>query len=145
MTIDSLTFAQEVLDAQPFNQLVGARLTDFGGGRATLQLPVEDRHRQQFDLVHGGVLSYLADNVLTFACGSVLGPSVVTGGFTISYLQGAREGTLRASAIVQHSNSRLATATAQVVLRTPDGSERLCAIAQGTVLSTSRGEEALPA
>lgn len=145
MTNDPLAFAQQVLDAQPFNQVVGAQLTEFENGHATLELPVEDRHRQQFGLVHGGVLSYLADNVLTFACGSVLGPSVVTGGFTISYLRGAREGTLRARATVQHHNSRLAAATAEIMLQTPDGSEQLCAIAQGSVLSTSRNDEALPA
>ncbi len=140
MTNDSLTFAQQVLDAQPFNQLVGAQLTAFEDGHATLELTVQERHRQQFGLVHGGVLSYLADNVLTFACGTVLGPSVVTGGFSISYLQGARDGVLRANATVQHHNSRLAAATAEIVLHAPDGSERLCAIAQGSVLSTSRND-----
>ena len=59
---ESLALAAAVLDAQPFNAVVGARITAFGGGNAELVLDIEDRHRQQFGVAHGGVLAYLADN-----------------------------------------------------------------------------------
>ncbi|WP_408896080.1 PaaI family thioesterase [Nocardioides sp. R1-1] len=94
----TLAMAAGVLAAQPFNDLVGARITRFEEGEAVLELTIEDRHRQQHGLVHGGVLAYLVDNALTFACGTVLGSQLVTGGLTVTYLAGARAGLLRATA-----------------------------------------------
>jgi uncharacterized protein (TIGR00369 family) len=87
--------------------------------------------------VHGGVLAYAADNVLTFAGGSVLGPSVVTAGFTINYLRAARDGVLRAEAAVVHANSRQAVCTAELHVIGPDGESVLCAVAQGTIVATA--------
>ncbi|MGO1971333.1 MAG: PaaI family thioesterase [Propionibacteriaceae bacterium] len=132
-----LELAVSVLAAQPFNDLVGAAVTEFGAGAATLELEIDDRHRQQYGLVHGGVFAYLVDNSLTFAAGSVLGAEVVTGGFTVNYLRGAREGTLRAHAEVVHSDHRHAVCTAEVYALTRDGEQRLCAVAQGTIWSTA--------
>lgn len=34
------------------------------------KFPLRDEHLQQHGFVHGGVISYLADNALTFAGGS---------------------------------------------------------------------------
>lgn len=132
----SLETAAAVLEAQPFNDLVGARITEFADGAATLELVIEDRHRQQYGLVHGGVYSYLADNVLTFAAGSVLGASVITSGFTVDYVQGARTGTLRARATVAHHDHRHAICTAEIHVTDPGGQQSLCVIAQGTILAT---------
>lgn len=139
-----LELAVSVLAAQPFNDLVGAAVTEFGGGRATLELGIEARHRQQYGLVHGGVFAYLVDNALTFAGGSVLGAEVVTGGFTVNYLRGAREGTLRAQAEVVHSDHRHAVCTAQVYALAPGGERRLCAVAQGTIWSTAGSGRTAP-
>lgn len=131
--------AQQVLSAQPFSVLVGARLTAFEPGTATLEMDIEDHHRQQYGLVHGGVLSYAADNVLTFAAATVLGPSVITAGMTIDYLRGARAGTLRASAHVVHHTARHAVCQVDVVVTGPGGDERVCAVAQGTAIVTDGG------
>lgn len=125
--------ARRVLDAQPFSRLVGARLTEFTTGRAVLEVDVDDHLRQQFGLLHGGVLAYAADNALTFAAGSVLGPSVVTAGMTISYLRPVRDGVLRATASVGHHSRRQAVCTAELHAVAPDGAAELCAMAQGTV------------
>ncbi|WP_328524655.1 PaaI family thioesterase [Kribbella sp. NBC_00359] len=53
-----LTFelAEKVLAAQPFSVLLGARLTGFGAGGATLELDIRDDLRQQNGYLHGGVL-----------------------------------------------------------------------------------------
>jgi hypothetical protein len=59
-------------------------------GRATLEIDVRDELLQQNGYLHGGVLAYAADNALTFAGGSALGPAVLTRGFTIDYLMPAR-------------------------------------------------------
>ena len=139
MSRELLELAADVLAAQPFNDLVGAQITDLGDGVATLELTVADRHRQQFGLVHGGVYSYLADNVLTFAAGTVLGRNVVTGGFAINYVKATREGVLRAHARVTHHDRRHAVCNAEIHALRPDGTQTLCAIAQGTVFATRGG------
>ena len=50
---------------QPFSVLLGAELTRLEPGLAELRLPLKPELMQQHDFVHGGVLSYLADNALT--------------------------------------------------------------------------------
>jgi uncharacterized protein (TIGR00369 family) len=127
-----LTDAQAVLAAQPFSGLVGAQLTAFGDGRAELRVPLAEHHRQQDGVVHGGLLSYAADNVLTFAAGATVGPAVFTAGFTISYLSPARGEELIARAAVVRAGARLVTVNAELFDRRADG-EHLCAVAQGTV------------
>src|SRR5215469_10597186 len=71
---NGLSLARQVLAAQPFSALLGAEITQFGDGEAELRIAVSDKLRQQHGFVHGGVLSYAADNALTFAGGSALGP-----------------------------------------------------------------------
>lgn len=67
MTGLDLQMAQKVLDSQPFSALVGARITAFGDGAATLEIDSREELRQQNGFLHGGVLAYAADNALTFA------------------------------------------------------------------------------
>lgn len=133
----TLALARQILAAQPFSGVVGAQVEAFGDGRAVLRLPIEDRHRQQYGLVHGGVYAYLADNALTFAAGSALGPSVLTSGFTITYVRGARDGVLLARARVVHHDARHAVCAVEIHVADDLGAERLCCVAQGTVLATA--------
>ncbi|PQP21229.1 PaaI family thioesterase [Rhodococcus opacus] len=135
MTVDvALTAdtAQAVLAAQPFSVLVGARMTQFGEGGATLEIPVRDELRQQNGFVHGGVLSYAADNALTFAAGTLLGANIMTAGFTITYLRPAQGVLLRADARADASTRRQALCRCDIYAVQDDGSEVLCAAAQGT-------------
>ena len=73
-----LELGKQVLASQPFSVLVGAELTAFSVGHTELTIPITLQHKQQHGFVHGGVISYAADNALTFVGGSVLGPAVVT-------------------------------------------------------------------
>ncbi|MEU4196442.1 PaaI family thioesterase [Kribbella sp. NPDC026611] len=131
----NLELAQQVLAAQPFSVLVGARVTAFGDGGATLELDIRDELRQQNGFLHGGVLAYAADNAITFAGGTALGADVLTGGFTISYLRPAKGLVLRAEARVAHSSRRQATCTCELTTLDESGTITLCAIAQGTVIA----------
>lgn len=135
-----LTFelAEKVLAAQPFSVLLGTRITAFGEGGATLELDIRDDLRQQNGFLHGGVLGYAADNAITFAGGTALGPVVLTGGFTISYLRPAVGAVLRAEAKVVHAGGRQATCTCDLSVLDETGSVTLCAIAQGTVIALRR-------
>lgn len=128
--------AAAALAAQPFSQLVGATLAEFSPGTATLELEIRQDHRQQYGVVHGGVLAYLVDNAISFAAGTRIGPSLVSTGFSISLLANLREGTLRATATVLHAASARAVCGVEVVGIDPDGRRRLCAVAQGTAVGT---------
>ncbi|MFZ2175621.1 MAG: PaaI family thioesterase [Rhodococcus sp. (in: high G+C Gram-positive bacteria)] len=135
MTIDhTLTApaAREILAAQPFSVLVGARITQFGDGRTTLEIPIHHELLQQHGVVHGGVLSYAADNALTFAAGSVLGSNIMTAGFTITYLRPARGALLSAEARADGATRRQALCRCDIYAVTEDGERMLCAAAQGT-------------
>ena len=125
-------FGRDVLSRQPFSAMLNARLDAFAPGIAELSVPVVPSLLQQHGFVHGGVLSYLADNALTFAGGSVLGDSV-TAVFTINYLRPAKDAErLLAVATVVGSGKPQAVCRCDIfVVR---GAERtLCAAAQGTI------------
>jgi uncharacterized protein (TIGR00369 family) len=125
--------AQQVLAAQPFSALIGARLTDFRRGTATLEIAARDDLRQQHGFLHGGVVSYAADNVLTFSAGTVAGSGLLTGGFTIEYVRPAVGVTLRAVGQVVRAGRRKVVCRADVHMIDGDGAEVLCAVAQGTI------------
>lgn len=123
--------AEAALASQPFSRLLGTRVTGFGNGRATLQLLATEDLRQQDGHVHGGVLSYLADNAMAFAAGTELGPAVLTAGMTIEYLRPARAAVLRATGVVVHAGRRQVTCRCDVVTVDAAGDTSLCATAQG--------------
>jgi uncharacterized protein (TIGR00369 family) len=129
---DLLRFGRDAMSRQPFSALLNARLDSFTPGLAELSVPVVPGLLQQHGFVHGGVLSYLADNALTFAGGSVLGDAV-TSEFKINYLRPAKDAErLLAVATVVGSGKTQAVCRCDIfVLR---GEERtLCAAAQGTI------------
>ncbi|MBT2401177.1 PaaI family thioesterase [Streptomyces sp. ISL-100] len=132
-----LETAQKVLDSQPFSRLLGARITAFGDGAAVLEVDIRDELRQQNGFLHGGVLAYAADNALTFAGGAALGPAVLTGGFSIQYVRPATGATLVARAVVVHGGRRQAVCRCDLYVRDEAGTETLCAVAQGTVLTAA--------
>jgi uncharacterized protein (TIGR00369 family) len=100
----------------------------FAGG-AELRLEIRPELLQQHGHVHGEALSYLADNALTFAGGSVLGPNVLTSGFTISYARPARSERLVARATVVSAGRRQAVCRCDV-FAVAGGEETLCAVTQ---------------
>jgi uncharacterized protein (TIGR00369 family) len=129
-----LDAGRSVLAAQPFSELMGAELARFEPGEAELRLSLRPQLRQQFGLTHGGVVSYLVDNTLTFAGGSVLGPEVLTAEFKVSYVAPAVGDALVARASVVHQGRRQAVCRCDVFDVT-EGVEALCAAALGTIRS----------
>jgi uncharacterized protein (TIGR00369 family) len=132
LTLDD---ARRTLAAQPFSVLVGARVVAFGGGETTLEIDIRHDLMQQNGFLHGGVLAYAADNAITFAAGSVLGPLVLTGQVAIDYLRPAVGQVLRAHARVTESSARQAVARCE--LTTDNGT--VVATAQGTVVVVNKG------
>ena len=107
-----------------FSKLLDAELVSLATGRAELL--------QQHGFVHGGVVSYAADNALTFAAGSMLGPGVVTAEFKINYLRPAKGVVLTARATVVHCGRLQAVCRCDVFMM--HDKEVLCATAQGTIV-----------
>lgn len=137
-----LHVGRQVLESQPFSALVGARVAGISEGEAVLEVPVHEELFQQYGFVNGGVVSYLADNALTFAGGTVLGLRVLTQEYKINYLKPARGRMLVARASVVHAGRRQAVCRCDVFAAGADGNETLCATAQGTIVSVASPEEA---
>ncbi|MBT2422527.1 PaaI family thioesterase [Streptomyces sp. ISL-22] len=132
-----LALARKVLAAQPFSVLLGARLTAFGNGEATLELDLREELRQQHGFAHGGLLGYAADNALSFAAGSAVGLGVLSAGFTIDFLRPAKGETLRAHARVIRAGRTRAVCRCDLTTVDADGVPTLCAVAQGTIAVTA--------
>ena len=133
---------QQVLDAQPFSAMIGTKLVSFSEEGAVLEIPIREELLQQNGFVHGGVLSYAADNALTFAGGSALGPAVLTSEYKINFLRPASGEKLVARAKVAYAGKRQAVCRCDVFSVAEGGVEKLCAAAQGTISSTvSDGQE----
>lgn len=137
----SLNTAQQVLHAQPFSRLLGAELVRFSAEGIELRVPISEELKQQHGFVHGGVISYAADNALTFAGGFALGPSVVTSEFKVNFVRPAMGHTLIARAVVVHAGRKQAVCRCDVLSLDGD-TEVLCAVAQGTISSLERREDA---
>jgi uncharacterized protein (TIGR00369 family) len=130
---DMLALGRRVLASQPFSVLLKTELLSFADGAAELKIPITAQVTQQHGFVHGGVISYAADNALTFAGGSSLGSGVVTSEFKINYVRPAIGEFLVARATVVHAGSNQAVCRCDVYA-SQGGTERLCATAQGTIV-----------
>lgn len=125
-------FGRKILNNQPFSVLLGTELEFFEPGKAILTLRVREELKQQHGFVHGGVVSYLADNALTYAGGSVLGDSV-TSEYKINYLRPAIGEKLAARATVLSAGKKQAVCQCEV-FEIGDAGERMVAVAQGTII-----------
>ncbi len=139
---DMLAWARQVLASQPFSMLLGAELLAFGAGSVELKIPVKDSLKQQHGFVHGGVISYAADNALTFAGGSILGPAVVTSEFKINYVRPGMGEFIMARATLLHAGRNQAVCRCDVHVSN-NGTENLCTTALGTIVRLGRPEESL--
>ena len=133
-----LAMGREVLARQPFSVLLRAELTALSRGHCELAVPLQATLLQQDGFAHGGVLSYLADNALTYAGGTALGVPVVTSEFKINYLRPAVGDRLEARADAVHVGRSQAVCRCDVYA-VRGGEAKHCAIAQGTI--TRLGEE----
>jgi len=135
---DMLARGREVLASQPFSALVGAELAALSPGKAELRLPVRQDLRQQHGFLHGGVVSYLADNALTYAGGAAMAAPVVTSEYKINYVRPAIGDLLIARAECVSVGRQQAVVRCDV-FAVRDGEEKLCAVAQGTIARLGEG------
>ncbi len=132
-----LQMGKEVLAKQPFSVLLGAELAALSPGKVDLQLVLKSEHLQQNGFAHGGVVSYLADNALTYAGGTAMQVPVVTSEFKINYVRPAVGERLIARASAEAVSKTQAVCRCEV-FAVKDGAEKLCALAQGTIVRLSQ-------
>ncbi len=137
---DLLQLGKQALASQPFSVLVGAELTSYSPGWVELTIPITPQLKQQHGFVHGGVISYAADNALTFVGGSILGPAVVTSEYKINYLRPAMGTVLIARATVVYSSKTQVVCRCDIFV-VSEGKENLCAVSQGTIARIGRPSE----
>jgi len=133
-----LNLGREVLAQQAFSVLVGAELVALRPGHCELAVDVRDELKQQHGFAHGGVVSYLADNALTYAGGTAMQVPVVTSEFKINYVRPATGQRLVARADAVHVSKSQAVCRCDVFAIT-DGTEKLVAVAQGTIARLGDG------
>jgi uncharacterized protein (TIGR00369 family) len=131
-----LAMGRRVLATQPFSVLIGAELAALGHGTCELGLAITPQLKQQNGFAHGGIVSYLADNAITFAGGSALQVPVVTSEYKINYLRPAIGERLLARARTVHVGKSQAVCQCEIVV-VAGGSEKVCAVAQGTIARLS--------
>lgn len=88
--MDLKALAQQVAQAQPFTQHLGAELLSAKPGEGAFALEVRPEFYQHLGMVHGGAITALLDNALTFAGGTVLGAEVLTVEFKVNFLRPAK-------------------------------------------------------
>lgn len=132
-----LDWGRKVLATQPFSVLLGTELVSLSRGAVEMRLPIKPEFLQQYGFVHGGVLSYAADNALTYAGSSVLDALVVTSEFKINYVRPAVGDCIVARATAVHAGRSQAVCRCDVFV-SKDGKEGLCAVAQGTIVKLNQ-------
>lgn len=123
-----------IMNSQPFSVMIGTIITALSDDGAQLELPITSSLRQQHGFVHGGVVSYLADNALTYAGGHWLSGQIVTSEFKINYVRPAVGDRLiaRAQAVAHGRTQAVARCD---IFAVAGGVEKLCAAAQGTIVA----------
>jgi uncharacterized protein (TIGR00369 family) len=128
----ALARGRAVLAQQPFSVLLGTQLHALSPGAVELHLPLTEKLHQQHGFAHGGVVSYMADNALTYAGGTAMQVPVVTSEFKINYLRPALGDLLIARARAVHVGQSQSVCSCEVFI-VKNGTEKLCAMAQGTI------------
>jgi acyl-CoA thioesterase len=112
----------------PFLQTLGIAPVEIGERHAVMRVAVDERHRNYFGGVHGGLLATLVDTVSFFPRPFLpSGREVATTSLNVSFVRAAKVGdTLTARSEVAHLGRR----TASLTIRITDQADRL--VAHGT-------------
>lgn len=127
-----LQMGREILAKQPFSLLLGTELTHLVPGEVELRLALKPEHLQQHGFAHGGIISYLADNALTFAGGTAMRVPVVTSEYKLNYVRPGTGEQLVVRARAESVGKTQAVCRCEVYT-VAAGEEKLCALGQGTI------------
>lgn len=119
--------------AQKYLELIGVALARIEPGLVEYRVPYQPAVGQQNGFFHGGVIGGIAEGVMGAAAFTLVeaGANVVGAEYKVNFLAPGR-GTLLARGTVLKPG-RLIVCRADVLAIADDGTETLCAIAQGTM------------
>ncbi len=131
-------YAERVRDSfarQPAMHLIGASITAIEPGYCEVTLPHKEGLTQQHGFIHGGITGMIADSAAGYAAFSLMPAdcSPLTVEYKINMLNPAHGQTLVARARVIKSGKTLVI-TQGDVFAVKDGSEKLCATMQQTLI-----------
>jgi acyl-CoA thioesterase len=96
-----------VMYEKTFGDYVGVRLISASQGSSVARLDVKDFHTNSLDVVHGGVLTTLADIAMGYVCGSLSAQKVVTVELKMSFMRPVFSGKLVAKGKVLKKGEHL--------------------------------------
>ena len=122
----------------PFMADMGVEPTAVEPGRVSTELVIAKRHCQHTGVVHAGVIAALADHTMGAAAQTCAadGHWVLTAEFKTSLLRGASGERLIARASADAVSKTQAVCRCEV-FAVKGGAEKLCALAQGTIVRSS--------
>jgi len=128
-------------DETGIGAFLGITTDEVGPGTMLCSVVVRGDLLNPFGLMHGGVVSALCDHMLGAVCFPVIprGTWSATQEFKLNFLAPVRSGVIHAAARIMSMSKRVVVVRIDVTNHGDDGSERLVALAQGTVsLQTPR-------
>jgi len=128
--------AKQIFENQPFSKDIGAKLDILDNDNIQITIKLNNRHKQQHGFAHGGVISYLADNCLTFAGGIALGGDALTAEYKINYIRPSVGVMLLAKSHPLSVGKRQSVCCAEIFDVDEKGERSLCAYAVGTIVKT---------
>lgn len=122
---------QRIADS-PFHRWFGLRLLSIGDGQTQVVVDLSENHHNMQGIVHGGVISTLADTATGLAVRSMLKPGLThrTAQLSVNYLAKVEGGRLLARGRAVHVGAKMGYGEADIV----DGSGRLVARANATFI-----------
>ena len=118
MTIEEKKqIAYQVVETTPYLQLLGIEAVELEIGKAVFKLPMREKLRQPYGLLHGGATASLIDTAMAFAVVSVLleDEKATTVDLTVQYLRPHTDGAVVCTATVTRAGKRLLFLSAEVV------------------------------
>ena len=123
---------EEFIRRTPFAQLVGARIVEYGGGKAVLAVPIKQDLLMHHRFVHGAVVGFVADSACAWAAGSLVG-DVVTSEYKLNLMAPATGDRLLGRGEVIKVNGRQVICRADVYAE-KNGVEKMVATALATIV-----------
>ena len=122
-------------DETGLGAFLGITTDEVGPGTMRCSVVVRNDLLNPFGLMHGGVVSALCDHMLGAVCFPVIprGTWSATQEFKLNLLAPVRSGVIHAVAQIMSMSKRVVVVRVDVTNHDDDGSERLVALAQGTV------------
>lgn len=128
----------ECLDRQYFMKHIGMEILDLKPGKVTGALEVKAYHKQQHQMLHGGVISTMADIVMGFAALTLSkeGQGMVTSSLQLQFIKPGMGELVKAEAVVVKPGNMLYYVEANIW--SYEGKEKvLIAKAQSTMCTIS--------